>query len=460
MNKIKRPVQLFVFLLAAILLQFCSQDEFIAPGTQTVQFTFELEGIPSAELPAGSSVVLSINKPSGEAALTDHAVSIHSYGDGFITEPIPLASNKYLVTEFMVVHDGVALYVTPKTGSRFSDRVHAPLSQAIVLRDDAVLPLQVVAARNAEAKDFGYETLRVRQSNQWKIMVFTRDYRVQEQSAALAYLIIPGIAYGMQLQPGMNTVSFEGDPAQTYTLVVEKAGYVTHKSPFVYNDIRGKGNSPVKVVLDREQNDDALIIRPPKAEGEFTFNLGVHGAGSLAIDWGDGTIETVTFAPDPGSDNSIVAPQHVYVGPLPPDGNRISITGDLGQIFLYESISVYSPYVDTRNLINLQSLKLFGVFINGLLDLSSNSKLQALRLEASYAWEIRLPESHEISEIFLTSELSQPVVDMLIANIYENAVAKNITSGTMTFVPPLELSDESAQMVQELVDDYGWVLTE
>ena len=149
MTRIMQPNQLFLFLFASILFQSCSHDEFIAPGTPTVQFAFDLEEFSSTDLPAGSSVVLSINKASGEAALTDHAVSIHSYEDGFITEPIPLASNRYFVTEFMVVHDGVALYVTPKRGSRFSDRVDTPLSRDIVMRDDAVLPLQVVAARNA-----------------------------------------------------------------------------------------------------------------------------------------------------------------------------------------------------------------------------------------------------------------------------------------------------------------------
>ena len=352
MTRIMQPNQLFLFLFASILFQSCSHDEFIAPGTPTVQFAFDLEEFSSTDLPAGSSVVLSINKASGEAALTDHAVSIHSYEDGFITEPIPLASNRYFVTEFMVVHDGVALYVTPKRGSRFSDRVDTPLSRDIVMRDDAVLPLQVVAARNAEARDFGYETLRVRQSNQWKIMVFTRDNRTLEQSAAWAYLTAPGISYGMQLQPGMNTISFQGDPSQTYMLVVEKAGYVTYKTPFVYNDIPGKGNKPFRVVLDRVRNDDAFIITPPKAEGEFTFGLGLRGAGSLTIDWGDGTVETVNFTPDPGSDNSIATPQHVYAGPLPPDGNQISIKGDLDRIFLYESISVYASYVDPRNLKN------------------------------------------------------------------------------------------------------------
>lgn len=461
MTRIMQPNQLFLFLLAAILFQFCSQEEFIAPGTQTVQFTFGLKGIPSADLPAGSSVVLSINKASGEAALTHHAVRIQSHENGFITEPIPLASNEYFVTEFMVVHDNVALYATPKTGSKFSGLVDMPLAYSVDLReDDAVLPLQVVSTRDAAAREFGYATLRVRQANQWKIMVFTREDRALEESAAWAYLTAPGISYNMQLHPGMNTLSFQGDPNRTYMLVVEKAGYETYKIPFVYNAIRGKGNKPFKVVLDRVQNDDAFIITPPKAEGEFTFGLGLRGNGSLTIDWGDGTIETVSFTPDPGSDNSIATPQHVYAGPLPPDGNQISIKGDLDQIFLYESISVYASYVDPRNLKNLQSLQLFGVFINGLLDLSSNSKLQTLSFEATYAWEIRLPESHEISEVFLTAELSQPVVDMLIENIYENAVEKNITSGRMTVVPPLELSPVSAQMVQDLVDNYGWELTE
>jgi hypothetical protein len=78
----------------------------------------------------------------------------------------------------------------------------------------------------------------------------------------------------------------------------------------------------------------------------------------------------------------------------------------------------------------------------------------------TYVWELRLPESHEISEVLLTAELSDPIIDMLINNIHRNAIEKNISSGTVTILPPLEFSAESAAKVQELVDDYGWQLLE
>lgn len=462
-----RVNRLSPLVLAPLLLfQFCSQDESFAPASQKVQFTFALDENHTRALPAGSTVILTITTPSGDAVLADHEVAIDRVDNAFITKPIPLGTNQYVVSEFMVVHDEVALFVTPKAGSEFSKEVNTPLSYALPSRDGSVIPLQVVETRNAAAEKFGYKTLKVKNAAQWKIMVFTREDGMVESSPAWHYLITPGLAYGGQLAPGMNTLAFEGDPAHTYTLLVEKAGYVTYTTDFVYNDIKGNGNKPFKVILDRVPDENTFTISPPKAEGEFTFRLGLRGTGSLVIDWGDGTVETLNFAPDPsspGADASYVTPSHEYGLSGSNDQSPVSISGDLDKIFAFESISVYANEIDPRNLSNLQTIYLYGLPINGLLDLSSNSKLQSLSLEATYAWEIRLPESHDINDVLLSDldgVLSESVVDSVIDNIYRNAIANNITSGTMTILRPVELSAESAQKVQELVDDYDWAFSD
>ena len=458
----KRLIHLSPFLLAFFVLQSCSQEEPIAPTTQTVQFTFALDANHTAALPAGSEVVLTITTPSGSPVLIDHPVGIEAVDDGFITEPIKLAPSQYMLTQFMVVHGDAALYVTPKAASEFSKDVSTPLSYALSLDDDTIVPLQVVETRNETAEKFGYRTFTLKKSTQWKIMVFTREDGQLTASAAWSYLIATGIAYGAQLEPGMNTLPFNGDPQQTYRLVVQKAGYVTYSADFVYNDIRGNGNKPFKIILDRVPDENTFTITPPKAEGEFTFELGLKGSGSLNIDWGDGTIETINFAPDPSSpvaDASYIQPSHQYGLPNSHEAFQVSVSGDLDQIFSLETISVYASDIDLRNLSGLKTVTLYGLPINGLLDLSSNSQLQSLTLEATYAWEIRLPESHEINDVRLSDLdgiLSQAVVDMFIENIYNNAIAKNITSGTMTILLPVPLSTESAQKVQELVDNYGW----
>lgn len=447
------------FVFAALFLQSCSQQEPIAPATQTLQFSFALEGNHS-ELPAGSIVVFSITTPSGSPVVTDHEVAVTAVDDGFITEPISLKTSQYLLTEFMIMHDGAAIYVSPKASSERAQDVNTPLSYALTLPNDKVVRLQVVETRDEKAEKFGYTSLARKASGQWKIMVFTREDGAMELSRAWTYLRAPGISYGSEVEAQMNTLPFQGDPTQTYTLIVEKAGYETYTTDFVYNDIAGNGNKPFKVVLDRVPNENTFTITPPLTPGgEYTFNLGLRGTGSLTIDWSDGNIQTINFAPDGSSsepDASHITVSHQFGGEF--ISKQISISGDLDKIFLFENESVYASHIDLRNLTALEDVTLYGFPINGLLDLSQNSQLESLRIEATYAWEIRLPESHKIADVYLDEGgiMSQDVVDGFIENIYSNAIAQNILSGSITIRPPTALSTESQQRLQELAEEYDW----
>lgn len=450
------------FLLALFFFQSCSHEDLIAPTTETVQLSFALETNTKADVPAGSMVLLTLTNSSGAAVLTDQALRIEAVDDHLISEAVELPADEYIVTEFLVVHDDAALYVTPKVSSEFAKEVTIPLSYAFHLMDDRIVTLQVVETRNQKAEKFGYGTFARKKAPQWKIMVFTRENGSVTPSDAWSFLIAPGISYGAQLRPGMNTLPFDGDPQQVYKLTVEKPGYVTYSTDFVYDDIRGKGNKPFKIILDRVANENTFTITPPKAEGEFTFRLGLRGTGSLNIDWGDGTVETIHFAPDPSSpipDASYVEPAHQYGLPTSDEGYQVSVNGDLDQVFHLETISVYASEIDTRNLTGLQNLTLFGMPINGLLDLSANSQLKSLRLEATYAWEIRLPQSHGISQVYLSDldgTLSESVVDTFIADIHRNAVANDLRDGMFTILRPVSLSDESTQRLDELAQEYAW----
>ena len=445
---------------SALLLQFCSQQE-IAPVSQTVQFQFALDANQTTELPASSSVMLSITTQSGLPVLTNYEVDITAVDNGFITEPVSLGTSQYLVAEFMVMHDGSALYVTPKAASEFSKNVTTPLSYALSLPGEQVVRLEVVETKNEKAERFGYASLARKKSSLWKIMAFTREDGAIQMSRAWASLRAPGISYGSEIQAQINTLPFQGDPSQPYTLVVEKAGYQTYIGDFLYNDIPGNGNKPFRVVLDRMPNENTFTIRPPMSPGgSFTFDLGLHGSGTLVIDWADGTVETINFSPEPGSDASFVTASHVYGGgSVPPLGERIIMRGDLDNIFLFENKSVYADDIDLRNLSGLKDLTLYGLPINGLLDLSENSLLESVVLEGTYAWEIRLPESHQINEVLIGDPggtWSASVVDTFIDNIHKNAIAKNITSGTVTIQHLDALSTESSKKLQELVEDYDW----
>jgi hypothetical protein len=223
------------------------QDEPIAPATRSVQFTFAVNENHTTELALGITAVLSITTPSGSPVLTDHTVEINAVDNGFITEALELPTGQYMVSEFMVVHEDAAVYVTPKATSEFGKYVSTPLSHTLSLADDSVVQLEVVETGSEKAEKFGYKTLKVQKPAQWKIMVFTRENEQLTPSAAWHYLIAPGIAYGGQLSPEMNVIPFNGDPELTYNLVVEKAGYVTYSADYYTALFEAKEISPLRL---------------------------------------------------------------------------------------------------------------------------------------------------------------------------------------------------------------------
>lgn len=137
----KHLVRLSWLLLVAMLVQNCTEEE-SNRSTGNIQFVFDPgkiadpNGKASAEdFPAGSYLIVSIEDNSGHAI---HTLNLIQVGDNFISDPLPLTSDSYKLTEFMVVRsDRALLYAAPKAQSPLAKYVDRPLPISFTVTENA-----------------------------------------------------------------------------------------------------------------------------------------------------------------------------------------------------------------------------------------------------------------------------------------------------------------------------------
>src|SRR6187551_214887 len=117
----KKQCLLLAMLLALLCLnQSCNDDPDHVEGPRSVSFSLGLlhhgdaTGRIAAEIPDGSSVLITLTKPDGTPMLTHERVDILRLGDGYVTAPLSLQPGDYTLTDFWIVQDSSeVLFLTP-----------------------------------------------------------------------------------------------------------------------------------------------------------------------------------------------------------------------------------------------------------------------------------------------------------------------------------------------------------
>lgn len=124
------------------------------------------------------------------------------------------------------------------------------------------------------------------------------------------------------LQSGANQLSFDGDPDAVYTVIVKSEGYLPAARQVIYADIVRSGETTINVMLESATSRRVFSIMPT---GDFSFLLAMKESGTLTVDWGDGTVETMSFSATELDPHTFRNMAHDYAtNPYP-----IEITGDL-----------------------------------------------------------------------------------------------------------------------------------
>lgn len=206
----------------------------------------------------------------------------------------------------------------------------------------------------------------------------------------------------------------------------------------------------------------------PMYLGYFTVTIGSSSKANIEVSWGDGTNNTYVV------ENYLTDLNHDYAT-ISTTAPVISITGDLNKIIYFQTEYGSGTFagIDFKHLTNLQEVYIDLTSTPAEIDLSHNKRLTKISVGGVPELQtLLLPKHHNISSIGIDgpSGLSVENIDQNIANIYANAVAKNITGGALSITkdwqndeadltmlgPP---SSFSIDLLRSLQNDYGWTIT-
>lgn len=422
--------------------------------------------VKDTDLPENALLRISIKSNSGTPIFSDHEVQVLKAGNGYITDPLELMPGTYQITDFMIVNDSEVLYAAPKSKSQLSSFVQHSLHYNFSVTENSVanVSMQVIDARNEKPEAFGYASFKVKKVNTLSFMVFKKkggQTSLREATAELRQG--KRLIQTFSLGAGKNTIAFEGDPDAVYTLSVyagEEAKVITFNFEQLKKDL---GAKPLKITLEPALllTIESSVDEGNEYEDYFEFILEGTG-GAVNVNWGDGYDDSATL-PFNGS--------HEYTS-----GTYTAIiTGDLDRVTNLYGFSYGSIIYAIKGLTNLTALRTYSPSWGAVpikVDLSNCKNLKTIWVEkygAPYEpidlrTDFKLPAEHFIKEfVFLVPSLdptreniTAEELEVLVDNIYNNTIQRDIYEGKFFVYPVDTPSPETQQKLDILQKEYNW----
>lgn len=453
----KKMLYLSLASLLAMSLQACTEEQDNHTKKEKVQFTFNLASIDDAggrihvaDLPEGASLRISINKSSGAPVLSNHEIVLMKLGDGYITEPLELHPGRYVIIDFMIVKDAEVLYASPKRGSPLAAAVGNPVPYSFAVSHNKIsqVDMEVIDVAKKQPEAFGYVSFNIDVVNPVEIAVFImKNGGISFTKAKMIILQGETLISSHTILPKINIIGLKGDPAKTYTLTVIKNGYTTFTKTFTYHELKQElAGKPLKVMLEPELKLTTAVLTD---EDDYIIDL--EGTGSITVVWPDGMQESHTLPASLG----IRMPKGT--------GHVIQLSGDLETISRIRAFGYntkISALSGMEHLTGVKSLQPGWVDLDVPLDLSANTKLELVDLfHVTLPEWLILPEEHYINSITLSLSdrlISSDEIDLLINNLYDNAVKRDIYDGMIALTGSDTPSANAVEKIRVLTDKYRW----
>jgi hypothetical protein len=202
------------------------------------------------------------------------------------------------------------------------------------------------------------------------------------------------------------------------------------------------------------QSTLAVTFQPSATH--FNMWMEFTGKGSVTLDWGNGNKEVIDFDVDPEDETGTAFRyrDQSYATSIP----AAKITGDV-HLLVGLMFDDAVDALNTNNAIALTDLSFTNAEIPKL-SLSLNHELQVLTFANSTINELILPQDHAIRTLLITPSEFWPntqQVDYIISNIYANTVAGTRRDGSVSLYGS-PISSESARMLEDLQNIYGWTV--
>ena len=460
----KKSLLWLVLVLMSTTLQLCT-DESEPLVSEKVQFTcvFTVTDngggrIQSADLP--TTLLLSVENNVGVPLFILREIKLLRIGDSFMTEPLEFLQGYYKITDFLLVDDSKnVLYATPKNGSTLAKAVVSPLPYGFNVTKNKIInvEMEVIDVAQRLPEEFGYASFGINAVNPFRLSVFTTAGTTTNLTTATAYLLkgtdtLKSYALGATV----NLISFKGDVADTYILVVAKEGYNTYSKEFVYSElIAALGDLPLKVYMVPATFTMLAFVDEDGTPVSNLFEIDLTlVSGSITVDWGDGT-------------SSINVTSHTYAT----SGNYlVTVTGDLDKITRFRSFYGVGRMdaINLQGLTNLERIQFGLTYGPRVIDLTYNKKVEFVSMPNIQQLErLILPVDGVIKNLNINgpNQLSTTSVDEIINSLYESVVLRNAVGGTLdltkTWYPETDAmvgppSAAAILKLRELRDTYQW----
>jgi hypothetical protein len=450
----KKPI---VYLCAIFaLLTSCSEEQ--PQVKQKEQVQFEL-GIPAAEnsdgrtageIPAGAKASITISTPEG---IINQTLDILVFGESYMTNPIELPVGAQKLTDFLILSaDNEVIYAAPKEGSPLASAVNNALPQSFNVHKGKIknVAVQVLEVGDTAPEFFGYASFGIEVVKPLAISVFI------EQEGELVLTNASGLIHsGDPSQPTqqfslagkVNYISFKGDENESLTLVISKEGYFSKSVNFIYADLAG---GAISIVLEKKP---VLKLTSPVAQGRFRLDLLLSRVGSVVVDYGDGSTETVNFGMNQTSAGSYRV-IHEYALPEGSARPVVSISGDLHLMYGLRLLDFTGPIDLTPVKNQFTALALRNSFFTTL-DVSILPNLGGIQFEGGEIQNLIIGPENVHLKTFSFTDVNPRALPELVTEIHSHATTKNLRDGNIS-VWECEFSPESLALLKDLQQRLGW----
>lgn len=454
-----------MLLLPVILLTSCSEYE--NPNSAKVNLTFNFTvqedkaGHPgSAQISPGSSVLISLEQSNGELLLDQYELSIRQDGAGYMTAPLELPQGNYRLVDFMVVDEsGKVVFASPRQSSVLSKEIRRSMPYSFAIKSNELFGnrIELISTQAKTPQSFGYDSFR-RQQGSIMLHVFIKKDNELLRSSAEA-LIMKGLdtLRTYQISNNTNSISFSGDPSETYTLVVAKDSYTRFTQDFNTQQLNTK---PLKVILE-----PALTAVGLTTGDQNYFAMQIDPAWEIfeyMVDWGDGTTENWTSGITTIIEHAYTQPGHYFVSVTGHGLDSLVLVGNIvggGEIHR----------LGLEHIVNLIDFRIEYAVGPKVIDLSHNKRLNEIRiyphpLGVSQLEELIIPNDAAIYNMEIGgNKLMKPEsLNTLIDNLHHQVV-NSPRGGDFWYstyedsnIPMVTPSAEALAKLQDLKNTYNW----
>jgi hypothetical protein len=458
--------------LLAFMLQTCmlTEPNDSAPGK--VRFTFELKSANSANehmtlpvLPEGISLLATIQTSDGEPMLELEKLNFYKENDHYVTQSLEFIPGDYVLTDLLLVDEmSDALFAIPQKGSALDGQVKQALDFSFTVPENAETTLrgELIHTLRWQASDFGYSSFNVQQCKKQTLKVIAGLSENGEFTPTTATAFIwkgNDTLKTISLSPGVNEITFQAAPGNTYTLVVIKDGFARFVKKFTFAALQIQRTKPPIVATLVPALTFIATPGPGESMGtqfDNTVWVEIDGfQGNISIDWGDGTVVDYLVSDYPEKRHNYADRGRYY----------ISVTGDLHRITFFTTQNQgILRHINLMHLPNLMSAWFY--FTQGLkeVDFSYNHNLNEIRFFRSNVEHINIPNDAPFYNVELNQSIYITVesLDALIDDLYYQAVSTNRTQYGFLYLstfnedefigPPSPAAMEKLRLLQ----NYGW----